>query len=276
MTELYYQQTEKDYQILSGIRSTSLKDVLQSKEGYWASKIAKDEDEEQKESLLIGTAAHCAILTPELYPLQYTTRPDVDGRTTEGKKIIGEWKDKSEGKTLLTAKQAGKVAGMALALKRHPLASATLAAGIHELGIRWQEDGYWFKARLDAVDGQNGTWFADYKTIGKYPSVRAIRAAIVDYLYHVQFAHYAEAVQAQWGVWPECYAIFGMSKPPYTVHVLLIPAELMERGEELRQRALAMVAEIDASDKAPLDFPNCTVLTMPPYAYRDEGVEVIE
>lgn len=274
MAELYYQQTEADYQILSGIRSTQLKDVLQSKEAYFAK--LEEEEEEKKDSLIVGNAAHCAILTPDLYPMQYTTRPEVDGRTTDGKKIIAEWKEHSEGMTVLTAKQAGRVARMTMALKRHPLASATLAAGVHELGIRWQQDGYWFKARLDAVDGQSGAWFADYKTIGKYPSIRAIRLAMVEYLYHLQFAHYAEAVRAHWGFWPECYAVFQMSKAPYTVHTLLIPGEFLLRGGELRLRALDLLAEIDASDKAPLDFPDCTVLAMPPWAYRDEGVEVIE
>jgi exodeoxyribonuclease VIII len=228
-------------------------------------------------AMILGNAAHCAVLTPHLYPLQFAVAPSVDRRTKEGKATWEQFLVYAASQTVLTSEQSDTVLGMVAALERNPDAWQTMKAGLHEVSVVWEIGNRKCKARLDAVDGEHGLWVADFKTIGRYPSPRAIQSAMFDFKYHVQFAWYRRAVAAQWGTQPTCFAVFQMTKPPYTSHLCHIAPAALDRGDELIEQALARIDEIGKDSPTPvLDFPRCTTLDLPPWGYRDDVVEVVE
>lgn len=60
-----------------------------------------DEHKEQTPQMALGSLVHTLFLEPHLFESDYIIEPEADGRTTEGKKIKGKFKEEFEEKKLV-------------------------------------------------------------------------------------------------------------------------------------------------------------------------------
>lgn len=104
------------------------------------------------ESTRIGIAAHCRILTPDLFAATYAFKPEgMSFATKDGK----AWRDDNEGKEILTFDEAQAVRGAVAAfLTKLPAAESVLEAVAKEASLFWDcpTTGLPCKARPDWFD----------------------------------------------------------------------------------------------------------------------------
>ncbi|HWB35670.1 MAG TPA: PD-(D/E)XK nuclease-like domain-containing protein, partial [Rugosimonospora sp.] len=159
---------------------------------HWA-----DNPEQTSKEFDVGHAAHAQVLGtgPEIAVLDY------DSWRTNAVKADAE-EARAAGKVPLLAKEHAPLAGMVAALRAHPWTSQILApgTGVAEQTLIWRdgESGVWCRARLDHIHHrQPGRRLVvvDYKTtVSAAPE--DLDRTIYRYGYHVQAAHYLDAVQA--------------------------------------------------------------------------------
>ena len=108
------------------------------------------------EATILGTAAHCAILTPDLFDGAYALKPEgMTFASKEGK----AWRDAAlaEGRRILTAEQHGLVASIrAAATAKAALAASIASAAGVEVSVLWADPdcGEPCKARPDWYDSE--------------------------------------------------------------------------------------------------------------------------
>lgn len=207
--------TEKEYNAAPGIRRSALWKLTKSPAHF---KWELDHPAEPTPALVFGAAAHCAVLTPELFESQYAVT-DFDMRTKEGKAAKAAAIE--AGKTLLTTAQAEAVMGIARSVREDPFAGRLLA-GKHETPYFWTDDvtGEACKCRTDSETDVGGThYIVDLKTCGDAGTEAFMRDAL-KYGYHVQAAMYSEGVKAATGQESAFVFISVEKEPPYAVNIL--------------------------------------------------------
>lgn len=113
--------------------------------------------ERDTDATIIGKAAHCRILTPDLFDASFVVKPEgMEFRSKEAKAQRDEWL--ASGKTILTADDYQQVEQIAAAFNEKPLARRSIAkASAIETSVYWTcaESGLPRKCRPDWwVDGE--------------------------------------------------------------------------------------------------------------------------
>ncbi|MEM2138821.1 MAG: hypothetical protein QXM96_01585, partial [Candidatus Woesearchaeota archaeon] len=85
------------------ISATDLKNFSKSPNVFYYKKYI--EEKTQTESLLLGTALHCAILETNVFLDKYFLLPEIDKRTKIGKDLYNEILEKNKGKIPLNKEQ---------------------------------------------------------------------------------------------------------------------------------------------------------------------------
>ena len=177
------------------ISSTGLRTIYaQSPAHYWFKSALNPErdpedDEEETEALRIGRAAHLLLLEPALFHAQVIARPPMfdSWRTNAAKAWRAE--KQLEGFTVLNPDEMQRIAGIANALRAHPLFAEGILDGDIERSLIWkdQKTGVWLKARPDAIP-RGSNVFGDLKCV-KDASDRALhRMVFWDRQYDMQMA----------------------------------------------------------------------------------------
>jgi exodeoxyribonuclease VIII len=138
---------------------------------------------ESSPALEFGTAAHCAVLEPELFIAKYTVF-NGDRRTKEGKAAWQAILD--SGKTPLAQEQWDNITGVAAAVHAHPAASGLLNGIKPEVSCFDNWLGVNVKAR---IDGLGKDYIIDLKTT-QDASPNAFAKSVAQFRYHVQAARY--------------------------------------------------------------------------------------
>jgi len=180
------EMTNSEYHSLpDSVSCTGLKKLLRSGEHYLAYLDADDQDEGDN----LGTAAHAAILEPDVYDSQYVCY--------EGHRRGNDWlefKAKNAGKLIQTRVERIQTLGMANALKAFkgfPVWEA-LRLAQKELSVFWvdEETGIQCRVRFDALNSPFAIW--DLKSTTDARESTFLRQAIqLDY--DLQVAMYSEA-----------------------------------------------------------------------------------
>ena len=162
--------THDEYRDSPGINWSTLKAMADSPLEY---RHGLTHPREDSPAMLLGRAAHCAVLEPDAYAARYVVRPDgIDGRTKAGKAAIEELA--ASGREVLTADQGALCSEIAAAVRAHPVASMVFDGVETEQTIAWTIDGRQCKGRIDAL---NRLWLADLKTtfdLGKFSAPRLL------------------------------------------------------------------------------------------------------
>lgn len=222
--------TEREYNEAPGVRRSDLWQMKQSPAHF---RYRVDHPLKPTPALTFGTAAHCAVLTPELYQEQYWAAI-IDGRTKEGKEA--KQSAIALGKTLLTPDQADAISGIVEAINANPFAKRLLT-GEHESSRFWTDDvtGEACKCRTDCETDIDGThYIVDLKTCADASTEQFMRDAL-RFGYHVQAAMYTEGVKAATGKDSVFVFVAVEKEPPYGINILQAdPAFILHGTDEYR------------------------------------------
>jgi hypothetical protein len=172
------------------------------------------------------------------------------------------------GRVPLLIGDAARVADMADALRRHPVASRLLhpTAGDPEVSLFWHDGEHDVDRRcrvdyLRRADDDGRLILVDYKsTTSAEPD--AVARSIVNYGYHQSAAWYRDVIVGL-GLarTVPTVLVFQETTAPFLVHCVQLDDELIAMGGDRNERALAIYAECTASGVWP--------------GYNDGGVTVV-
>lgn len=218
-------------------------------------------------ALVFGRAFHEYVLEPETFHDRFAVSPKCDRRTKEGKAMWEAFQ--LSGKQVIESDELIRLEGMRQSVMKHPIASALLTDGKPEVTFIWVDPstGLLCKCRADY-------WREDIVVIVDLKSTedaspKAFAKSVVNFGYHVQNAHYEEGLRVLLGKRPQFAFIVVEKKPPYAVAVYVLDAEAIDRGHELRSRAMATLDECMKSDSFPGYDTAIQTLSLPNWAYQD-------
>nr|MBP8282363.1 PD-(D/E)XK nuclease-like domain-containing protein [Chromatiaceae bacterium] len=204
----------------------------------------------------------------------FAVAPECDRRTTIGKGIWSDFLAASEGRTVMTASEAGLAEGMAASVRDHPLAPVLIDGGTPELSAIWTDaaTGAPCKGRFDLARLSDGAIIDLKTTIDASPS--AFARAVVSYSYATQAAAYL-AGAATLGADVSDFIIIAVEKtPPFAVGIYRLPDAALELGRRRWREACVLYASCIESGQWPGYGDGIRELTLPHWAiselYTDE------
>ena len=207
--------TEKEYNAAPGIRRSALWKLTKSPAHF---KWELEHPAGPTPALVFGAAAHCAVLTPELFESQYAVT-DFDMRTKEGKAAKAVALE--AGKILISKDDFERINGIAKSVQSNPYVMRLLN-GPHETPYFWADDitGEPCKCRLDAETDIGGRhYIVDFKTCMDASTDQFMRDAIRQG-YHVQAAMYTEGKRLATDTKSAFVFVAIEKEPPYAVNIL--------------------------------------------------------
>lgn len=217
--------------------------------------------EESTPAMALGTAVHCAILEPDLYAKTYATFSG-DRRTKEGKAAYEALM--SEGRQIISAADAARIAGMQQSVRAHPLFLGDV--GMREVSVfdRDEQTGAAVKCRPDVWIRDRGM-IDDVKTTTD-ASPAAFARSVAMYRYHVAAAHYMAITGAS------RFRFFAVENfEPFAVAVYELDADALSVGRALRDRDLAAFASAQEFNQWPGYPANVQTLSLPRWAAAQEA-----
>jgi hypothetical protein len=220
---------------------------------------------EATEATVLGTAAHAAILQPELYRSTYVVAPVMDRRTKDWK----EWKAENviDGHEIITQPDAWLVQGMAAAVMANPVARDLISRSQVECTLQWTdpETGLRCKARPD-LRPMHDHALGDLKTAAD-ASYRAFQRAIYSFGYHIQAAHALEGLATINGESCNTWVWIVVEKePPFAVALYQADDITLDTARRERRRALGLIAACEKAGEFPGYPQDIQPIGLPPWA----------
>lgn len=213
--------------------------------------------QEPTPAMEFGTAAHMAVLEPELFIQKYT-KFSGDKRTKEGKV---DWNNIIySGKTPLSEDQWECVNRVAASVHAHP-AAAQLIHGI-EPETSWFDNwnGIEVKARLDGIGDD---YIIDLKTT-QDASPSAFAKSVAQFRYHVQAAWYQRITGIRRFVF-----IAAEKEPPFGIACYELDQQAIDLGNEIIDAQLATFRECQALNSWPCYSSATETLSLPAWALKN-------
>lgn len=222
----------EQYSALNRANFSRLKLLGESPAHYRHSQLNKEDKD--KDAYRIGRCTHLAAYEPEIF----RERCVVWDLGTRRGRDWEEFKQRNEGREILTAKEYELCLAIGQAARNSPMSAPYMSGGRGEVTVLWSYGsksigglaGYEIpcKSRVDFL--QTGA-IVDLKTCQSAKPEEFGRATW-NYRYHVQASFYREAVRAVTGkLLP--YKIVAVEKTaPHVVQVFTVPDELLELGRE--------------------------------------------
>ncbi len=227
----------------------------------------------------LGTAAHCAVLSPDLFQDQYFQGPEGDKRLKGVKLAWAEAEEEHPDAIGLRPRDYRMCLGIRDAVwTRHAYAQKLLSGeGFNEATGVWTDPttGLLCKLRSDRITQAPDGWgvLVDIKTIVE-ANDRKIQYAIRDFAYHLQGAHYLEGMKTISPADRKWILIFIEKSPPYAVRVVEVDFATMELGLRVRRKYLDEYARCLDSGIWPAYPGGIDVLGVPQWEFDKEAQEL--
>jgi hypothetical protein len=216
------------------------------------------------EALDLGTAAHKLVLGAGI-DIHVIDADDWRLKATRDERDDA----RAQGKLPLLKGDYEQVAGMADAIRRHPVAGAifTPGRGKPEQSLFHQDAdaGVWLRARLD--------WMFDRPIIGDYKSTRSANPlsfakSVADFGYHIQDAFYRRVYEAVTGEYPKFVFVVQEKDAPYLVTVCELDHDSVQSGHAMVQHAIERYRDCTESGVWPAytDADSIELITLPRWA----------
>lgn len=244
-------------------------------------RYAMDHEVEPTPAMLIGSAVHCAVLEPDIFPALYFAC-EGDRRTKAVKEAIAALEAENPGAIILSADDHARCLAIRDAVYANATARTLLTgAGDVELSFAWQHEVLSMgggslvlcKGRADRVSWEiAGGTIVDLKTTTdarKGPFERKI----FQMGYYNQGALYVDGVRAN-RLAIKHYSVIAIEKdPPYGVAVYRMKDEVLEAGRIENGDLIAHAAKCMLSGVWPCYSNDITDISLPDWAWRtiEEG-----
>lgn len=267
MSEIIYDLPNAEYHASDAISKSGLDEIAHSPAHYKAMKEAQEDDKQDSDALIFGSAFHDYILLPNTFQQTYVVLPeDFNGRTKEGKEHLEELKEAN--KVILKHEWMNDIEKMAASLANHPKSSTLLNGGSPEVSIFWNDKatGIDCRCRPDYIHSKG--ILVDLKTTLD-ASPKAFARAVVNHRYHVQDAFYSEGFKQATGSYPHGFVFIAVEKkPPYGVACYELDEDAKLFGRELYENDLNTFLEAKTTDIWIAYSQEIETLSLPAWAFR--------
>ena len=255
---MHFNLPDPDYRQASGYSQSDLKQALDCPRRLYASKVLGVRQPETP-AMFEGTMLHVATLEPDTFEQRYAV---CGPRNTKAGKEQAR-QIEAAGQIPITQALWNKAMGVRLAVAQNSIASSLLSSGEPEVSIFEQDEetGLAIKGRLDWIR-PDGT-VVDVKTIGAGKAgPQEFAKQVASFKYHLQAAHYSALAMSDSFVF-----LVIEREPPYLIATYRIDQAALTEGENLRRRALRLVADCDKSGDWPGYTPEMQTLSLPTWAF---------
>lgn len=232
--------------------------------------------------LVLGTAAHCAVLEPERFSRQFAVwsrRSETTGNLCPRNGQHWEkFKADNAGKDVITEDECALALAIASAVRSDPCAAPYLATGEPEVVLEWElavEDEFRRRTRMQPCKGRVD-WITHLDGQAYLVGLKSARdarpvifgTAAARLSYHLQWAFYCDGYLAITGRLPKLREIVVESAAPHDVVVFDIPDDVVEQGRDEYRALLAHLRQCEERNEW-LGVANAAeqVLTLPTWAY---------
>lgn len=221
-------------------------------------------------AMRVGSAFHELALEPHKFNKHYICAPDVDRRTSAGKKEFAQFQEDNKDKTALSPADWEMIHLMVESLENTPLAAEMLRpnSGEVEETMMWndRELGTLMKGRSDFRNNEQKVIIDLKSTMDASADKLEKDLWSNDLRYHVQAAIYTDGIREILGEedW-EFRFIFVEKKPPYGVRVVALPEEGLDLGRiQYRDNVFSVLEWINQAKQSLLENKPA------PRPYREE------
>jgi exodeoxyribonuclease VIII len=270
-----------EYHALPGVGITRLKELKRSGLHYQY-RLANPKT---TVPLVLGTAAHCAVLEPERFTRQFAVwrrRSENTGNLCpRNGKHWEEFRGANFGRDVITEDEELAALGIAKAVRSDPRAMRYLEQGDPEVTLQW-ETGIESMLGAPALFACKGRvdWLTHLDGVAYLVGLKSARdarplifgTAAARLQYHLQWAFYLDGYQAITSKVPKVKEIVVESEPPHDVVVFDIPEDVVYQGRDEYQALLRHLRQCEERGEW-LGCANGTeqVLTLPTWAYPHQG-----
>ena len=223
--------TDDVYHAGPGIGSTMVKTFLDSPARYnWI--YNQGHREAPNDAMVFGSALHCAVLQPDLFPKKYVSFIKAEGTGSRARNEAAKAEIEKSGQVALPLDQINTINHMVEGIRRY--IGPYLDGGISESSYYWtdEETGLLCKVRLDHVFG--ATIF-DLKSTS---DISKIQSHIANFNYHVQAAFYSDAFDILKGERPNFIFLFCEKSEPYLLDAVMLDQEALQLGRDRYRESL--------------------------------------
>lgn len=189
------------------------------------------EHKEQTPAMIFGSAYHCKLLQPDLFPDKYVVQPKYDLRTTAGKEQYAIFLKENPDKVFISHTDIEKLDAMLTAINKcKPAKELIDRIGEAEKRIEWIDE--LTLARLvGIIDGEGDDFVLDFKTCAD-ATPRLFNSSIFNYGYHRQAAMYLDGLKSKKkkSGKKKFFFIAQEKDEPYGASVHLMSPEALEIG----------------------------------------------
>ena len=214
----------EEYRQQSGLNQSTLK--------QWFSATQKTTAYKNYQALQFGSAGHCLLLEPEMFPELYVRAPEgLNQRGKTGKKRWAEYEEQHPGKILLRTGEWERLENIRKVFEIHPQIKKLWKNGSAEVSLFWQDSEFALdcKARLDWFDADSAI-IVDLKFTNNIAKA-GVQKPIQDY-YAVQASWYVRAVTQLTTKVPDFFFIFIEKYAPHLIRVCSVSAEDLKHGQQ--------------------------------------------
>jgi hypothetical protein len=221
-----------EYHASPALGSSTVRALLTSTPAHALHKL---QHAEQTEAQALGTAVHCAVLTPQLYSKEIAIAPECDRRTKDGKETYASFLASVGDRLVVTLKQQFVVDEVYRAITSSRTAKALLdRCKQRELSL-FHLDKCATKGRLDAY---SSGIVLDIKTT-RDASLAGFERSISQYGYGIQAAHYRRVIEGVGLPFTDFIFIVVETEPPHGVAVYAMEEEVMALYEPQVEQAIS-------------------------------------
>ena len=224
--------THHNYYIDTEYVSNSMLNNLTGKSPEYF-RFMMDNPQPSTPAMKFGSALHMNVLQPEEFNNYYAIAPKFDKRTKQGKADYEEFTNNNMFKTVISEQDYHLIEQMTSKLMRDSDAKTLLNGGFKEQIIAWENQEHDVKCRgmLDVYRKDAGI-IVDLKTT-QDSSYYGFASSVRKFKYYKQAAFYLDAVRAQ-----EFYIVAIEKNPPFSINIIQIGDNLLDKGRELYNRDL--------------------------------------
>lgn len=267
---IYPTMSNEFYHSVAGLSSTGIRLIDDCPKKY-EHRYLSGNQQEQTQAMLIGSALHCRVLTPEIFPMQFAVSPKFDGRTKEGKAGKAAFAAENAEKEVVTEDDFTLIENIAKSISEHPAAQNILSLGGHsEESFFWEEtvgtESILCKCRPDIRIPSHGL-LVDVKTTAKGASADAFSRTIHNFGYHFQAAYYLRGVSLVTGEQYDDFIFIAVeTEAPYLVAVYQLDREVISLAWEKIEYLLDLYALCKRTNNWPGYSEIIETITLPRWA----------
>lgn len=256
-----------DYHALNDVSVSRLKEIMRSPKHYqYALSHGKE-----TQPMRLGTAAHCAVLEPELFAMTYavwTRRTSAGDMAPRRGQAWDEFRELNSGQKIITQDEHDLATTIAKAVRSDELAMKYLRAGDPEVTMRAELYGRACRGRVDWLCRTDRPVLVGLKT-ARNPQPYAFGNAAWKLKYYWHWAMYHDLFFALTREKPLVKEIVVESSAPHDVVVFDVDDDSIDQGRDEYVEALSKLAFCEERDEwHGIAGGSEVAFTLPSHAYE--------